>query len=248
MRSRPGRGNKQSFGRRAAIVALAVATVAPGCAATRRYVDKPWGKGTWIPALVCGAAGAGAGVGIQEARRGENTVITPTGTEVQRDDANYWQGALVGAAIGAVVCALAGHYFFDAEVETPAPPPPPPAPIPTPPTTLSRRIVLRGITFDFNQSTIRPDARPVLDEAVEVLKENPSVAVAVEGYTDAIGSDAYNQSLSLRRAEAVFRYLVNSGIAPDRLTVEGFGESNPVATNDTEAGRAQNRRVELRVK
>ena len=246
MRTRPGRANNQSFGRRAALVALAVTTVLPGCAATQRYVDKPWGKGTWIPALVCGAVGAGAGVGIQEARRGENTVITPTGTQVVKDDANYWQGALVGAAIGVVVCALAGHYFLDPEVETPAPPPPPP-PAPAPP-TVSRRIVLRGITFDFNQSTIRPDARPVLDEAVEVLRGNPSVSVAVEGYTDSVGSDAYNQGLSFRRAEAVFRYLANSGVAPDRLTVEGFGKSNPVATNETEAGRAQNRRVELRVK
>lgn len=246
MRTRPGRANRRTFVRRAAVVALAVTTVLPGCAATQRYVDKPWGKGTWIPALVCGAAGAGAGVGIQEARRGENTVITPTGTKVIKDDANYWQGALVGAAVGAVVCALAGHYFFDPEAEAPPPPPPPP-PAPTPP-TVSRRIVLRGITFDFNQDTIRPDARPVLDEAAEVLRENPSVSVAVEGHTDAIGSEAYNQALSFRRAEAVFRYLVNSGIAPERLTVEGFGESNPVATNETEAGRAQNRRVELRVK
>jgi outer membrane protein OmpA-like peptidoglycan-associated protein len=68
-----------------------------------------------------------------------------------------------------------------------------------------------------------------------------------EGHTDAIGSDAYNQSLSERRAEAVRRYLINGGITPERIRTEGFGESRPVASNETDEGRAQNRRVELRV-
>ena len=67
----------------------------------------------------------------------------------------------------------------------------------------------------------------------------------MKGFTDSIGSAEYNQALSLRRAEAVYRYLVNQGVDPERLTVEGFGKTNPVASNDTEAGRAQNRRVEL---
>ena len=105
--------------------------------------------------------------------------------------------------------------------------------------------MLRGVNFDFNSSTIRPDSRPVLDQAATLLKANPGVQVLVEGYTDSIGSDEYNQALSLRRAEAVYRYLVNHGVDPERLTVEGFGKRSPVASNDTEAGRAQNRRVEL---
>lgn len=246
MRVRPGRARMQWIGCGTAVVALAAATLLQGCAATQRYVDKPWGKGTWIPALVCGAAGAGAGVGIQYATRGENTVITSSGTSTITDDPAYWQGALIGAATGAVVCALAGHYFFDPEVEEP--PPPPPAPAPTPAPTIAKRIILRGITFDFNQSTIRPESRPVLDEAVATLREHPDISVVIAGYTDAIGSESYNQALSLRRAEAVFHYLVNSGVAPERLEVQGFGKANPVATNDTEAGRAQNRRVELRVR
>jgi outer membrane protein OmpA-like peptidoglycan-associated protein len=103
------------------------------------------------------------------------------------------------------------------------------------------------VTFDFNSDEIRADARPTLDEAVLLLGDNRNVLVITEGYTDSIGSAEYNQALSVRRAEAVYRYLVNRGIAPERLTVEGYGESNPVASNDTEAGRAQNRRVELRV-
>jgi OOP family OmpA-OmpF porin len=107
--------------------------------------------------------------------------------------------------------------------------------------------VLRGVHFDFNKSDIRPDSRPILNEAGEILKENPDVRISVEGHTDAIGSDQYNQQLSLRRAEAVFRYLVNHGIPPERMEVIGYGKRHPVASNDTDSGRAQNRRVELRV-
>ena len=110
---------------------------------------------------------------------------------------------------------------------------------------VKRRIVLRGVNFDFNSAEIRPDARPVLDQAAELLKENPEVDVRVEGHTDSVGSVEYNQALSLRRAEAVYRYLVNRGVDPERFTVEGLGKSRPIANNDTEAGRAQNRRVEL---
>jgi OOP family OmpA-OmpF porin len=110
-----------------------------------------------------------------------------------------------------------------------------------------KRIVLRGVNFDFNSAELRPDSGPILDQAVAVLGENSDVLVVVEGHTDNIGNDEYNQALSVQRAEAVFRYLVNRGIAPERLRTEGHGESRPVATNDTEQGRAQNRRVELRV-
>jgi len=73
------------------------------------------------------------------------------------------------------------------------------------------------------------------------------VRIAVEGHTDNVGTDLYNEKLSVRRAEAVFRYLVNHGIAPERMEVIGYGESRPVTENDSESGRAQNRRVELRV-
>ncbi len=112
---------------------------------------------------------------------------------------------------------------------------------------VKRRIVLRGVQFDFDSSEIRSDAKPVLDRAVEMLGENGEVNVVVDGYTDSVGTDEYNLALSIRRAEAVYRYLVNRGIAPERLRVQGFGEARPVASNDTDSGRAQNRRVELRV-
>jgi outer membrane protein OmpA-like peptidoglycan-associated protein len=135
-----------------------------------------------------------------------------------------------------------------------APPaPPPPAPVvaqapPVAPPPPKKKIVLRGVHFDFNKATIRADAQPVLDEAVATLQQEGGVAVIAEGYTDSIGSDTYNEQLSLRRANAVRDYLTRGGIAADRISVEGFGKSHPVASNATEDGRAQNRRVELRIR
>ncbi len=123
-------------------------------------------------------------------------------------------------------------------VAAPVPPPPPPAP-------MRKKIVLRGVNFDYDKATLQPAGRPILDEAAEILKANPDVNVEVRGFTDSRGSDAYNQRLSERRAQTVKNYLVSRGVSPSRLTTRGYGESDPVATNETEAGRAQNRRVEL---
>ena len=136
--------------------------------------------------------------------------------------------------------------FPPAPPAPPAPPPPTPVAVPTPP--VHKKIVLRAVHFDFDKSTIRSDAAPVLDEAVQILKEEGGVAVIAEGHTDAIGTVGYNLKLSLRRAEAVRNYLIAHGIDASRIRTEGFGKSQPVATNDTDEGRAQNRRVELRVR
>jgi outer membrane protein OmpA-like peptidoglycan-associated protein len=128
------------------------------------------------------------------------------------------------------------------------PPPPPPAPVAAPaPPPAKEKIVLRGVHFAFNKATIRAEDMPILDQAAETLKEHGTITVTVEGNTDNIGSEEYNQKLSLRRATAVRDYLAQHGIAASRMTVVGKGESNPVASNDTEDGRAQNRRVELLV-
>jgi outer membrane protein OmpA-like peptidoglycan-associated protein len=110
-----------------------------------------------------------------------------------------------------------------------------------------RTIVLRGINFDFDKSTIKPEFEGVLDAGVEALNENPGVRVQVAGYTDSVGTDAYNQGLSERRANAVKDYLASHGVDASRLTAVGFGETNPVADNSTADGRAQNRRVELNI-
>lgn len=126
-----------------------------------------------------------------------------------------------------------------------APPPPPPTPAVLPSPT-QKKLVLRGVQFEYNKAEIRPDARPILDEAIATLKEHAEVRVSIEGHTDSIGSEAYNQRLSERRAQAVADYLVAGGIALERLQIVGWGETRPLAPNDTEAGRAENRRVELR--
>src|SRR6185369_8732474 len=112
---------------------------------------------------------------------------------------------------------------------------------------VKQKLVLRGVTFDFDKASLRPDARPVLDEAIATLKQHADVDVSVDGYTDSTGSESYNLALSQRRARTVADYLGKGGIAATRLQVKGFGEANPVASNDTEDGRAQNRRVELKI-
>jgi outer membrane protein OmpA-like peptidoglycan-associated protein len=135
-----------------------------------------------------------------------------------------------------------------------APPPPakvaqapPPALRPSPPPTPKKKIVLRGVHFDFDKSNIRADSVPILRAAADTLKENADVDIVVEGHTDGKGTEAYNQRLSVRRATAVRDYLAKLGIPGRRMTVRGKGKSQPVAGNDTDEGRAQNRRVELLV-
>jgi OOP family OmpA-OmpF porin len=111
---------------------------------------------------------------------------------------------------------------------------------------VKQKLVLRGVHFDFNKSNIRPGDAAVLDEVAETLKSNPNVTVYVDGYCDAIGSEQYNLKLSQRRAEAVARYLERHGVDSTRLIPRGYGKTDFVAPNDTDEGRAQNRRVELK--
>ena len=102
------------------------------------------------------------------------------------------------------------------------------------------------VLFDFDKYDLRPEAYPLLDEAVSVLGQNPDMEVEIQGHTDSIGTADYNQALSERRAEAVLDYLVSHGITSYRLAAKGYGLTQPVASNDTEEGRAKNRRVRLR--
>jgi outer membrane protein OmpA-like peptidoglycan-associated protein len=107
-------------------------------------------------------------------------------------------------------------------------------------------ITLRGIYFDFNKSTIKPESYPVLDEAAKILKENPSIRVEIQGHTDSVGPDAYNQKLSEARAASVVNYFVMTHrIDPRRLVPRGYGETMPIASNTSESGRELNRRVEF---
>ena len=100
--------------------------------------------------------------------------------------------------------------------------------------------------FDFDQAVLRAEDKQRLDAAVAQLKTLPEDAtIQVTGYTDSIGSEKYNQELSMRRAQAAQEYLVSNGVDQKRIVLSGMGESNPIASNDTAEGRAQNRRVEV---
>jgi OOP family OmpA-OmpF porin len=221
-------------GLRFAVTSLVLVTFAVGCTC----MQKPWSYGALTGAGV-GAVGGGIATGAATNNTGA--------FDVGNDNEDKAVAIATGAVGGAILGALIGHCLLDPAATPPAPPPPPPPPPAPPPPPVAQRIVLRGVNFDFNKANIRPDAAGILREAATILKDNSSVTVSVEGHTDAIGSDAYNQKLSQRRAEAVKQFLVKEGIPASRLTTRGFGKSQPVASNDTEDGRAQNRRVELKV-
>ena len=135
---------------------------------------------------------------------------------------------------------------------TPAPAYVAPAPAPAPaayvaPVTVAtpQKLVLEGVNFDFDKASLRQEDIGSLDNDVATLKSWGDVDIEVAGHTDSMGSDAYNMKLSQQRADAVRNFLISRGVAADRLTAKGYGESQPVADNATDEGRFKNRRVEL---
>ena len=129
-----------------------------------------------------------------------------------------------------------------------AAPAPAPAPAPAAAAAVSSKVTYAADAFfDFDKSVIKPEGKAKLDDLVGKVKAiNLEVIIAV-GHTDSVGSDAYNQKLSLRRSQAVKAYLVSKGIDKTRIYTEGKGEKQPVADNKTKEGRAKNRRVEIEV-
>lgn len=144
-----------------------------------------------------------------------------------------------------------------APVPAPAPyvaPPPPPAPAPAPAPKVEEarpvahtKIVLEGTHFDFDKATLRPTGKLKLDENAKTLNQYPDINIDITGHTDSIGAPKYNMKLSEKRAVTVKKYLESKGIAASRMTTKGFGETKPVASNKTKAGRAENRRVEIEI-
>jgi len=116
-------------------------------------------------------------------------------------------------------------------------------PLPVAPEIIS----LSGVHFETNSDALTADSVAILDKAVETLNKRSDIRVEVAAHTDSRGKDSYNLSLSERRAQSVFKYLADHGVDTARLSAHGYGEAQPIASNDTAQGRATNRRVELRV-
>jgi OOP family OmpA-OmpF porin len=132
----------------------------------------------------------------------------------------------------------------------PATPAAPEAPAPTPakpaPSSVRQSVVIQAdALFDFDKSVVRPDGKKAIDEALDKLNGVDLEMVIATGHTDSIGTERYNQKLSERRAAAVKAYLVSKGIPASKITTIGKGETQPVATNKTAAGRQKNRRVDI---
>ena len=131
----------------------------------------------------------------------------------------------------------------------PASPASPAAPAKPAPSSVRQSVVIQAdALFDFDKSVVRPDGKRAIDEALSKLNGVDIEMVIATGHTDGIGSAAYNQRLSERRANAVKEYLVSKGIAASKITTIGKGESQPVATNKTKEGRQKNRRVDIEFK
>ncbi|MDM0089345.1 MULTISPECIES: outer membrane protein OmpA [unclassified Variovorax] len=185
---------------------------------------------------------ANGGPVIDNWQNGTGELVWKNGTnELCWRDANWTPATAAAGCDGALVPAAAPV----APVATPAAPVVPPAP-PAPPVA-SKVTFAADAFFDFDKSVLKPEGRAKLDDLVSKIRDvNLEVIIAV-GHTDSIGTDAYNQRLSVRRAEAVKAYLVTKGIERNRVYTEGKGEKQPVADNRTKEGRAKNRRVEIEV-
>lgn len=148
--------------------------------------------------------------------------------------------ALAGGLIGMPLGALAGYYYGDKVGPQPgsdyarAP-------------SLRSKVTFADTLFEFDKAEVRKDAMPIFNPLVSYLKDNPNSKVWIEGHTDNVGTGAYNMELATRRAEAVRDLLIKTGVDSKRIAAKGYGESQPIASNDTPEGRQANRRVEVEV-
>ena len=192
------------------------------------------------------ATAAGAQT-VDNWKNGTNELVWKNGTnEYCWRDANWTPATAFPGCDGAIAPVVAPR-AAPAPVVVAPPPPPPPAPAPAPATVATKVTYAADAFFDFDKSVIKPEGKAKLDDLVGKIKDiNLEVIIAV-GHTDSVGSDTYNQKLSVRRSEAVKAYLVSKGIEKNRVYTEGKGEKQPVADNKTAEGRAKNRCVEIEV-
>jgi OOP family OmpA-OmpF porin len=115
------------------------------------------------------------------------------------------------------------------------------------PIEIGQIVRLNNVFFDFDKWDLRAESFVELDRVVKLLNENPTIEIEMSAHTDSRGSDEYNFKLSDNRAKSVMEYIISKGISPTRITSQGYGETKPVATNDTDDGRQLNRRVEFKI-
>jgi outer membrane protein OmpA-like peptidoglycan-associated protein len=186
----------------------------------------------------CGMSKTMKGAGIGAAAGGVVGGLMGSGTH------HTAMGAIIGAAVGGAAGAYIGNYMDKQAEEMQA--------------DLQGAKIERvgegikitfdsGILFDVDKSTLRPAAKTNLDKLAVILNKYPDTNILIEGHTDATGSEDHNLELSRNRASSVSNYVAGLGVNPSRFTTMGYGESQPIATNDTEEGRQQNRRVELAI-
>lgn len=235
---------------RVGVPLLLVSSVLSGCVTTSSTGDAPLNQGNWP---LCSAIGglAGGGLGAIES--------------------STWAagGAVAGAVIGTLICYAQdgdedGDGVFDRRDRCPGTPANTPvhhngcpleeyasSPVVMEPEPMELAEPIRvelDVKFDFDKSVVKEGSQADIKSLADFMKQYPQTATTVEGHTDYIGTDAYNQGLSERRANAVRDVLVNQhGIESSRVSSVGYGESRPVADNATSAGRAINRRVEAEV-
>ncbi len=196
------------------------------------------------------ATAAGAQT-IDNWRNGTSELVWKNGTnELCWRDANWTPATAAAGCDGAIVAPKAAPAPAPAPAPAAAPAPAPKAAAPAPapaPAAATKVTYAADAFFDFDKSVLKAEGKAKLDDLVGKVKGiNLEVIIAV-GHTDSVGADAYNQKLSVKRADAVKAYLVTKGIEKNRVYTEGKGEKQPVADNKTSAGRSKNRRVEIEV-
>ena len=201
-------------------------------------------------ATVALATAAGAQVKAADGGNKIDNWQNGTGELVWKNGTNElcWRDANWTPATAAVGCDGALEAPKAAPAPAAAPPAAAPAPAPAPAPVAAQKVTYAADAFfDFDKSVLKPEGRAKLDDLVSKIKGiNLEVIIAV-GHTDSVGSAAYNQKLSVRRAESVKAYLVSKGIERNRIYTEGKGKTQPIASNKTAEGRAKNRRVEIEV-
>jgi outer membrane protein OmpA-like peptidoglycan-associated protein len=155
------------------------------------------------------------------------------------------KGAAIGAGVGAAVGGITGYNWQNIHNRLSGATKGTGTEITEQPDGSLKLKIPSSVTFDTSSYAIKPSFAPVLDQLAQTLQQNPEVVAAVVGHTDSTGSLQYNQTLSVNRAQSVTGYLAQRGIAPQRLSATGMGPNQPIADNNTEAGRATNRRVEI---